>query len=147
MAIIKPNKKIRQIDGRAVEDAAGIANLIYNEVAGAQKNMQVGPFLTPLNDGTGGFTTDATSALSIRRGSSVAVYNKSTSLLSVTFGDTSAVASLSAGIADVSGNVGLACRPGDWTYFNSDEKGWIVAESADLLVYLIKDESYITYQG
>lgn len=147
MSVVKPNKKIRQVDGRAIEDAASIANLTYNEAAGAQKNLQVGPFLKPLNDGAGGYTTDASIARSIRKGSSIAVYNKSGSLLSVTFGDNNAVTALAAGVTDASGNVGHLCKGNDWSYFNSDEKSWIIADSANLVVYLIKDESYISSQG
>jgi hypothetical protein len=147
MAVNKPNKKIRQVDGRAIEDAASIANLTYNEAGGAQKNLQVGPFLKPLNNGSGGFTTNATAALSIRKGTSIAVYNNSGTAQAISFGDSSAMAALAAGVTDVNGNVGMACKPNDWSYFNSDEKSWIRADSGSLIVYLIKDESYISSQG
>jgi hypothetical protein len=147
MAVNRPNKKIRQMSGRGVEDPANIANLTFNEASGGQKNLSVGPFLLPLNNGIGGFTTDATTARAIRKGSIVAVYNNSTSLHAITFGDNNTIAALAAGTTDVNGNVGLACRPNDWTYFNSDEKSFVRSTNAALLVYIIKDETYITSQG
>lgn len=143
----KPNKKIRQTNGNSVEDPVNITNLQYNEAAGAQKNLSVGPFLQPLKDGAGGFTTNATTARAIRKGTAIAIYNNGSTAQAVSFGDASTMAALAAGATDVNGNVGMVCRPNDWTYFNSDEKSWVRTDSANLIVYIIKDDTYISAQG
>ena len=146
MSVNKPKKKFRQVDGRAVEDPLNIANIIYNEASGAQKGVLVGPFLKPLFQG-GTYTTDATTAKAIYKGATIAVYNNSTILYAITFGDSASVLALAPGVTDVDGNVGLPCRPGDWTYFNSDEKTFVRSNNAALLVFVMKDESKITSQG
>lgn len=147
MAVNKPDKKLRQLSAKGVEDPSAIDAITYNEASGAVKTLVVGPFLKPLNDGAGGFTTNATAAKSIRKGSSIAIYNTGTTTVqSVTFGDDSALAALAAGATDVNGKVGYPCGPREWSYFNSNEKSWIRTNSADLLVFIIEDETYITSQ-
>ena len=146
MAVQKNRKPIRQVDGRAVEDVANIQNLTFNEAAGATKNLSVGPFLRPLNDGAGGFTTNATAVKSVRKGTSLAIYNNSGTLGSITFGDDNTVSVLASGATNAAGDVGHPCKQNDWSYFNSNEKGFLITSSASLLVFIIEDETFITIQ-
>jgi hypothetical protein len=144
MAVEKPDKKIRQIDGRDVQDPVNIVNVNYNEASGGNKNLQVGPFLKPIQIGTNSYTTDATTARSLRKGTILAIYNNSASLESITLGDTSGITSLAAGVTDTNGNVGIPMKPNDWTYINTYEKQWVIASSANLKVLIVEDESYIS---
>lgn len=144
MAVEKPDKKIRQIDGRDVQDPVNIVNVNYNEASGGNKNLQVGPFLKPIQIGTNSYTTDATTARSLRKGTILAIYNNSASLESITLGDTSGITSLAAGATDTNGNVGIPMKPNDWTYINTYEKQWVIASSANLKVLIVEDESYIS---
>lgn len=147
MAVQKANKKIRQVKGRDTEDLGQINNIVYNESSGAFKAISGGPNLIPLNNGSGGFTTNATTARAIPKGTTLAIYNNGTTAQSLTFGDNSGMAALAIGATDVNGNVGCACEPGDWSYYNSYDKTWVRTDSANLIVYIVRDESYITLQG
>lgn len=144
---VKIRKTIRQTDGRAVEDPSSITNLTYNEASGAQKNLAAGHCLKPLDVAGGGYTTDATTARSVRKGTTLAIYNNSGSVGSITISDLITTPSLAAGATDVNGNVGLACRPNDWTYFNTYKKNFVIASAATLLVYVVEDESYVSNQS
>lgn len=140
MAII--NK--RNVPGNKVKDTAIIANLIYSESSGAQKNSEVGRYLVPLKSDATTYTTDATTARALPSpGRNLAVYNNNTAIGAVTLGTDSTVSALAAGVVDASGNVGIACKPGDWTYIACSEKSWVKSTAATLLVYLIEDDSFI----
>jgi hypothetical protein len=144
MSIQKPDKRIRQIDGRAVQDPVNIVNVNYNEASGGTKALQVGPFLKPIEIGTNSYTTDATTPRSLRKGTMLAIYNNSANLESITLGDTSGIVSLAVGVTDANGNVGIPMRPNDWTYINTYDKQWVVASSSNLKVFIMEDESYIS---
>ena len=145
MSVEKPDKKIRQLSGRATEDAQSIANINYNEASGGTKNLSVGPFLKPLRVGNT-YTTDATTAKSVRKGTSLAIWNDSGAVGSITLGDSNAVTSLGHGVTDANGNVGIPMKPQDWTYINTYEKQWVIASAATLKVFIIEDETYISSQ-
>jgi hypothetical protein len=137
-------KKIRTFPGYETQDEGSLANLMYNKAAGAEKNTDVGKHLLPLNDGAGGFTTDATTARKLpAQGKNISVYNKSGTAESITLGETSAVASLAIGVTDVNGHVGIPCKPNDWTNIACSEQDWVIASSANLLVFLIDDDTSI----
>lgn len=146
MAVEKPNKKFRQMEGRGVEDPVNIANINYNEASGGTKNMQVGPFLKPIKLGAGSYTTDATTARSVRKGTALAIYNHSGTAQAITCGDSSAMAALAHGVTDANGNVGIPCLPHGWTYLNTYEKQFIRTNSSNLMVFIIEDETYISSQ-
>lgn len=126
-------------------DQASIENQAYNERAGAQKNMEVGRQLLPLDDGAGGKTTNATSARALpSAGKNLAIFNNSTSVAAVTLGENSGVTALAPGATDAvgPGHVGIPCTPNDWTFIACWDKTWVRASSATLLVFLIADDSY-----
>jgi hypothetical protein len=146
MAIQKPDKKIRQVDGRAIEDPLSIKNMVYNEASGAYKSIEIGPFLKPIRTGANSWTTDASTARSVRKGSVIAVYNNSGTLGAITCGDSPSMAALAAGATDSNGNVGIPCPPNSWTYISTNTKTFIRTTAATLLTFIVEDETYISSQ-
>ena len=113
----------------------------YNDPAGAQKNVAVGPKLKPIQLAASSWTTDATIARQIQAGTQLAIYNNSAVLYSATFGQTSSVAAAAAGAVDAVGNVSCACKPNDWTYLAASEDTWVITQNALLLVFIIDDHT------
>ena len=146
MAVEKPDKKIRQIDGRGTEDPASINNLTYNEASGSFKSIEVGPFLKPIRIGASTWTTDATIARGIRKGAIIAVYNNSATLGAITCGDSAAMVALASGATDANGNVGIPCPPNSWTYISTNTKTFIRTTAATMLTFVVEDETYISSQ-
>ena len=146
MAVEKPNKKIRQMDGRGTEDPANINNLTYNEASGGFKSIAIGPFFKPIRIGTSSYTTDASTARGVRKGAIIAIYNNSGTLGAVTCGDSTAMAALAAGVTDVNGNVGIPCAPNSWTYIATNDKQFIRTTAATMLTFIVEDETYISSQ-
>lgn len=145
MSVNSPNKVFRQKNGQATEDPANITNLAYNEQSGGVKNLIAGPHLKPLKSDTPTPTTDATTIASLRKGSMVAVFNKSASTVySVKFTDNALAIASAAGIVDGDGNVGIPCAPLEWTYLSNYNKQYVISENANLVVFLIDDDSYIS---
>lgn len=142
---IPANKKIRQMKGSTTQDVLNGASLTFNRASGAQKNMIVGAHLKPLlvDPSIPSYTTDATTAKSIRPGSLLAVYNNSGTVGSITIGDDSSVAALAVGATNSSGAVGIACKPNDWTYLSTFDKRFVRSSAATLLVYIVEDDTYI----
>lgn len=123
-------------------DQASIENQGYNERAGAQKNMEVGRNLQPLNSGTGSFTTDASSAKALPgKGKNIAVYNNSSSVAAVTLGEDATIAALASGACDAQGHVGIPCPPNEWSFIACWDKQWVRTSASTLLVFLIADDS------
>lgn len=128
-------------------DPSSISNLTYNEAAGAQKNTEVGAHLKPLQiDGTT-FSTDATTARRLPgAGKNLAIYNNAAAVGSVTLGDVSIMAALAVGATDASGNVGIPCKPNDWTFIACNEKQYVRTNAVTLLVFIIEDDTSIKNQ-
>lgn len=124
-------------------DQASIENQAYNEKAGAQKNMEVGRSLLPLDDGAGAKTTNAATARSIPKGRNLAVFNNAATVAAITLGDESTVAALAPGAVDAVGNghVGIPCTPNDWTFIACWDKTFVRASAATLLVFVIADDT------
>lgn len=142
------SKNIRNLPGQNVQDPSAIANLEYNESSGSKKVSEVGRHLLPLkfiSAGVVAYTTDASTAKRLDNpGKSLAVYNNSGSLGSITLGKIAAApASLAAGATDASGNVGVPCKPNDWTYIACDDNYWVISSAATLLVFVIDDKTAI----
>lgn len=143
--------KKRNQPGNQTQDTAAIANLEYNQAAGAQKVTEVGRHLLPLPvPGVGtGYTTDVSGAAYALPGAgkNLAVYNNSGTVEAITFGMDSTVTALAAGATDSSGDVGLPCMPNSWSYFASGYNSWVISESSDLIVFLINDNTSIQVQA
>ena len=147
MAVIKANKIFRQSKAKAVEAPDRIANNTYNEAAGAQKNVSVGPHLKAIFAG-GVYTVNAAAILGVGEGTALAVFNSNTTTVrSITVRASAAGTALAAGAVDATnGEVGVACAPLEWTYLNTYDKNFVITNSAELFVYVIHDDTYITNQ-
>ena len=140
--------KKRNVIGNKVNDPSAIAALTYNEKAGAQKNTEVGRKLLPLKADASTFTTDASTARALPApGKNLAIYNNSDAVAAVTFGENDSITALSSGVTDSEGHVGIPCTPNEWTYVAAGESTHVIAESADLLVFLIDDDTHIQQQA
>jgi hypothetical protein len=120
----------------------------YNAYSGAFKNLEAGHYLLPLLAGTANATTDATTVKTARLGSTLAVFNtNATTVYSITLSKANTVAAGTAGTV-VGEDVSVPCKPLDWTYLNTYDKQFLITEDADLLVFVVADDSYIsTLQG
>ena len=144
------SKNIRNIPGPKTLDVPNIHNNSYNNAAGAEKNTDVGKYLVPLNINGSTFTTDATTARTLpSKGRNLAVYNKDTAVHAITLGDGVVVlAALAIGVVDnATKRVGIACKPGDWTYIACYEQVQVISDNANLVVYLIEDDSFIKQES
>ena len=145
-------KKTRVLQGQNTVDPSSIDSMIYNEPAGAQKNMEVGRHLMPLQNGAASWTTNATTAIILpNAGRCLAVYNNASTVGSITLGDndfppTSQVAG--AVQASTNGrNVGIACPPNEWSFIACGDQNQVIASAATLLVYLIDDPTSIKIEA
>lgn len=136
----------RNVIGNKVQDSAAIQAMQFNEQAGAQKQVEVGPKLLPLDAGTGAPTTNATTAKALpSMGRSIAVYNNGT-IGSITFGDAT-VTSLAIGATNATTKaVGIPCPPNAWTYLSAGEATHVIASAATMFVFLIADDTSIVKQ-
>ena len=119
------------------------ASNTYSDASGAQKNVEVGKKFLPIQTATAAWTTDATTALQVEKGVSLAIYNKGATLYSLTCGATSSVTAGAVGAVDGSGNVSIPCKTNDWTYIAVGEENWIKTEHANLVVFTIKDDTIL----
>jgi hypothetical protein len=117
----------------------------YNDLAGAQKNLQVGPKLQPIKLGTEPitYTTDASTARQLPKGTQLAIYNNSGTLGAITFSNDPAVTALAAGVTDSAGHVGLPLKANDWSYFTLGKDAWFRTTANTSLVYIIDDHTQI----
>jgi hypothetical protein len=141
----------RTIPGGSVKDFESIENLTYNDSAGSRKVSEVGRHLVPFPYASGAsilYTTNLTTILPLPKpGMGLAVYNNDTVIHAVTLGEASTQSALAAGVTDATGHVGIACAPAAWTYVATAAQGWVITNSANLLVYLIDDNSYMQNQN
>jgi hypothetical protein len=125
-------------------DPSSIANQMYNEQSGAQKNIEVGRHLAPLKIDATTFTTDASTARALpKKGCNIAVYNNAGAVGAVTLGDAAGMAALAAGVCDASGNVGIPCAPNSWTYIACNDRQWVRTTASTLLVFIIEDDTSV----
>ena len=123
-------------------DSQHAASNTYNDYAGAQKNLSVGPVLQPIRTGSG-WTCDATTVQELPAGTQVAIYNNSAVVGAVAFSTVLAVTVGAVGSVDVNGSPTIACKPADWTYICCGERTFIQTSAATLLVYVIQDDTVL----
>lgn len=128
-------------------DPQMVASHSYNDHAGAQKNVSVGPKLEAIKLSETSYTTDASTVRRVGFGKQLAIYNNSSTLYSVTFGDTSAVAAAASGATTATGIVSIPCKPNDWTYVASGEHDWVITNNVLLLVFIIKDHTEMNFSN
>lgn len=143
-------KQQRVIPGQSTQDPSSIAAIQYNEPSGAQKNLSIGPNLVALPDGSGGYTTNATTAIRLRAGKNLAIYNNAGVVGSITLGtDAVPPVSQAPGAVQASTNgksVGIPCPPNAWTYISTNTMTQVIASAATLLVFVIEDPTYINVE-
>jgi hypothetical protein len=143
----KINKLQRSLKGKATQDPSAVQAITYNAQTGAQKNMEMGHHLIPIFN-NGSYTTNVTTATAIpKRGITLAVYNNSGSVGSITLGLENTISALAPGATDSNGNVGIACAPNTYTYIATYDKHFVRASAATLLVYVVADDTYISSQS
>ena len=81
-------------------DPQAAANNTYNDLAGGQKNIDIGAKYLPIKLGEASWTTDATTARQCIAGSSIAIFNNSTTVYTITFGKNSSVVAGVVGAVD-----------------------------------------------
>lgn len=126
------------LDNTAVGDVEANG---FNKQAGGAKVLNIGHHLLPLPNGV----TDASSAAQpVEQGMSIAIYNNSGTVGTVTMGPDATVTSLALGaVGTDKKSVGIACKPNDWTYIAVCDKGYIKTSANTLICYLIADDSRI----
>lgn len=122
-------------------DVQKTASETYNEESGAQKNIEIGPKLLPIKLSETSWTTDATTARQVGTGINVAIYNSSSTLYGVRFGEANTITAGASGTVDANGKVSLPCAPNSWTYFASENDSWIISQNVALLVFIVKDHT------
>jgi hypothetical protein len=141
------DKLIRNRKNKVVSDPANIADLTFNEMSGAKKNLPVGPFLIPIDDGAGGKTTSATTIRALELGSQLYIYNTTGAAASVRFSNNPAATALAAGVVDApSGDVGVPCSPGIYTQLCNFDHRYIITQ-AGLLIFKVNDGTRIVDQN
>lgn len=123
-------------------DSQHAASNTYNDYAGAQKNLSVGPVLQPIRNGSS-WTCDATAVKELPSGTQIAIYNNDTAVGAVAFSSTSTVTIGAVGSVDANGSPTIACKPSDWTYLCCGERTFIQTSAATLLVYVIQDDTVL----
>ena len=134
-------KKRRFKDDGHTFDPNHIETHQYNDYAGGQKNLSVGPALIPIKLTETSWTLDCTTPQRVGAGSHLAIYNTSGTTYSIRFGDDASVAAGAVGTIDSNGMAAIPCKGNDWTYLASSEMDWAVTNNAALLVFLIQDDT------
>ena len=122
-------------------DPQAAANNTYNDLAGGQKNIDIGAKYLPIKLGEASWTTDATTARQCIAGSSIAIFNNSTTVYTITFGKNSSVVAGVVGAVDADGNVSIPCPAGLWSFAASGNETWFITQNAALSVYIIADDT------
>lgn len=132
--------------GNQVVDPAAIDTMTYSDPSGARKVTEVGRRLLPIPSG-GTASTNCTEATALpKAGRNIAVYNNSSTVAAITLGNDNTVTALAVGVVDGNGFVGIPCKANDWTYIACYSNQWVIASSANLLVFLIDDHTSVTNQ-
>jgi hypothetical protein len=137
----------RNFPGYLTQDEGALANIEYNEPAGAVKTSEQGNWLAPLGNGSNGFTTDASTARILPKlGQNIALYNSDTAIHTVTISNSNTTTALAPGATNAAGNVGIPVPPGTWFKTCCFLNNWVVTDSTLLFVYLINDATSIVIQ-
>lgn len=141
----------RTIDIAAVSSGMDADSLEFNLKSGAKKILPIGPHLIPIPvvvAGSPTWKTDVSTLTALPTlGLNLAVYNNSSTVKSITIGNTSSLASLAVGAVDANGNVGVACPPNSYTNLSMGVNQWIISSDNTLIVYLVEDDTRITAES
>lgn len=118
----------RNVDSRPLEDDKIIENIQYNSMAGAQKNVTVGPALE--------YVGPLTNATKITQGSQLYIYNTG-ALAYVTMSDNGTITVGTAPSANT-----FPCKANDYTVYSAADYKYIRGAAA-LHLYVLRDESSV----
>lgn len=118
----------RNVDSRPLEDDKIIENIIYNSMAGGQKNISIGPALE--------YVGPLTAATKIEQGSQLYIYNTG-ALAYVTMGSDNTITAGTAPAADT-----FPCKAADYTLYSAADYKYIKGTAA-LHLYVLRDESKV----
>lgn len=119
-------------------------DLKFNHASGADKVVSAGHHLKPIVASSSSFTTNATTKLCIGKGVTLAIFNNSGTVVSVTLGDSSVVSQSAGAVQAGTDFVGIPLKPYEFTYLNTFDKDYVVTSSASALVYIVEDDTNIT---
>lgn len=128
-------------------DPYGATSNQYSDYAGAQKVSNVGHRLIPLQTASG-WTCDASSRIKVARGATIAIYNNSGTVASVTTGDVTVSSQAPGSVQNgtpttLAAFVGIPCKANDWTYINMFDHDFVITSAATCLVYVIQDHTVV----
>ena len=126
-------------------DPGAVDSNTYNDAAGSRKISDVGHHLEPIKINPTSFTCDISTKRLIGKGVVLALYNNDTVVHSVTLGD-STVTSLVAGVANASGQAGIALAPGQYTYVNTYIYDYAISDSANVLAFVVTDDTFMEFR-
>jgi hypothetical protein len=124
----------------AALDAGAIANMGFNQQAGVHKVAQAGLKLKPLKLTETTHTTDFSTRRNVGQGTTLAFYNNTAGVLSVTMGDDT-VTSLAVGVTNAAGKVGIPVPANSWFYTNSYTDTHAITSAAGLLGFVVEDST------
>ena len=134
-------------NGEQALDQGEIANQSYNQAAGAQKVMTVGGKLKPFQTGASAYTTDFnTASRQVGKGATLAFYNNTGAVASVTIGDSS-VTSLAAGVTNAAGRVGVPVPANSWVYLNTYDLDFAITSAVTCMGFIVEDDTSISVRA
>ena len=117
----------RWVTGNKIEDEATLENIMYNDQAGAQKNVVAGPALE--------YIGNTAVPMRITKGDQLYIFKTTAGVGYITLGDDNSIVAGSSPSADTFPVFGQL-----FTNYSADEYEWIVGSSA-IHVYKMKDAS------
>lgn len=125
-------------------DQGSVGSITFSPYSGAERNAEVGSFLIPIPTSSTTWTTKPTAATGLpKQGCSLAIFNNSAIVGSVTLGSDGTVTSQAPGSVDVNGNAGIPCTPNAWTFIACWNKQWVISSASTILCYIIADDSMV----
>jgi hypothetical protein len=141
------SKYNRVNDVKVVSDPHSSDVNTYNQSSGGRKTIPIGPVLLPI-PGNNTFSTNCTTATGLPSlGRSIAVYNNSGAVGSITLGTSPTVTSLAPGVINSAGQAGIPCPPNAWTYISLGNQQFVIASDPTLLCYLIDDGTFLSVEN
>jgi len=142
-------KNVRNNQEQAL-DQGTIANQAYNQAAGVHKVAEAGLKLKPFDLGTdpATHTTNASTIRKVGKGRTLALYNNSAAALAYTLtNDGALAAALTIGDTNAAGDVGVPVPANSWHFTNSYDREYVLTNSADLLLFIVEDDTNITQRS
>ena len=124
-------------------DAGMIQNHSYNEAAGSVKASEVGHHLKPYSVDGATFSTNFATRRPVGKGVTLAVYNNSAAVGSITIGDNTVTSQAPGAVQAGTNHVGIPVAPNSWLYLNTYMKDHVITSATTMLVFIIEDDTFI----